>query len=382
MFVSWALVVSGSPAITHTEKPMDFMLLNSAHQARFFPAEDAWLSGHSISYYYFGHIIFATLAKMSGVVTSTAYNLGVATVPALASILCFGLLYNLVRMAGQAAALCWALGHRASLAPVVVLLAGNLTWAHWSLCVCEGGVGPGFWDWVGNRWPGLLGRQPPEAPVPWRLLVVVPQHPRHKFTIADGETCSITPLPSSLLSASCWGTSTPMCWPSPSCTPCHVATASQPVYRTSRDRAGTWHWVKTPPRPGSWMVALSGGALAFINFWDFPTFTGPCWGRRLVLKALPRLSRARCSMLVNAAAAVFLPRLPPVCGTVRAGLSHDSVVRPPGCCRCSDVATRPVSAVSSLIGPFIRHVGSTAGRKSLLSRIRRPEGGKTPRWRW
>ena len=51
MFVGWALVVSGSPGITHTEKPMDFMLLNAAHQSKFFPAEDSWLSGHAISYY-------------------------------------------------------------------------------------------------------------------------------------------------------------------------------------------------------------------------------------------------------------------------------------------------------------------------------------------
>ena len=63
MFVAWALVVSGSPGISHTEKPMDFMLLNAAHQARYFPAEDSWLAGHSISYYYFGHIIMSTLAK-------------------------------------------------------------------------------------------------------------------------------------------------------------------------------------------------------------------------------------------------------------------------------------------------------------------------------
>ena len=108
MFVAWALVASGSPGITHTEKPMDFMLMNAAHQARYFPAEDAWLSGHSISYYYFGHIIVATLSKMSGVVTSVGYNLGLATLPALAGAVVFGLLYNLVRLAGGG--MRWTLG--------------------------------------------------------------------------------------------------------------------------------------------------------------------------------------------------------------------------------------------------------------------------------
>ena len=139
MFVAWALVISGSPGITHTEKPMDFMLMNAAHQARYFPVEDAWLSGHSISYYYFGHIIVATISKMSGVVTSVGYNLGVATIPALAGTVAFGLLYNLVRLAGGP--MRWALDWGPQ-PPQLILLAGNLGRRLWSSYASEAGAAP------------------------------------------------------------------------------------------------------------------------------------------------------------------------------------------------------------------------------------------------
>ena len=171
MFVAWALVVSGSPAITHTEKPMDFMLLNAAHLARFFPAEDPWLSGHSTSYYYFGHIIMATLAKMSGVVTSVAYNLAIATVPALAGAVCLGLLYNLIRLAGGGVR--WALGLGA-IAPAMILLAGNLVGALEFVRI-RGWAGTGFWDWAGID--GLNTTGATGGAFPWRVLVVVSQHP-------------------------------------------------------------------------------------------------------------------------------------------------------------------------------------------------------------
>ena len=144
LFALWAFVVSGAPSISHTEKPMDFMLLNAAHQARYFPAEDLWLSGHSISYYYFGHIIVAFLTSLSGVVSSTAYNLGVATIPALAGAVAFGLLFNLVRVAGGSFR--WAVATGVA-APALVLLAGNLTGAL-EFVRLRGWAGEGFWDWV------------------------------------------------------------------------------------------------------------------------------------------------------------------------------------------------------------------------------------------
>ena len=50
-FLLWLGIVSEAPAINHTEKPMDFGFINAVLQSRFFPPEDHWLAGFSISYY-------------------------------------------------------------------------------------------------------------------------------------------------------------------------------------------------------------------------------------------------------------------------------------------------------------------------------------------
>ena len=67
IFAFWALVISEVPAINHTEKPMDFGILNAVANADRFPPEDQWLSGHSIAYYYGGHYAAAMLSTLTGV---------------------------------------------------------------------------------------------------------------------------------------------------------------------------------------------------------------------------------------------------------------------------------------------------------------------------
>ena len=69
---------------------MDFGFLNAVLQSRFFPPEDPWLSGHAISYYYFGHFMMAFLTQLTGVASSVGYNLALACIPALAGIGAFG----------------------------------------------------------------------------------------------------------------------------------------------------------------------------------------------------------------------------------------------------------------------------------------------------
>ena len=99
-FLLWLGITSESPAISGTEKPMDFGFMNAVLQSRYFPPEDPWLAGHSISYYYFGHFIMAFLVKLTAVPSSVGYNLAVSLLPGLAAIGSFGLLYNLVRLSG------------------------------------------------------------------------------------------------------------------------------------------------------------------------------------------------------------------------------------------------------------------------------------------
>ena len=292
MFVAWALVISGSPGITHTEKPMDFMLLNAAHQARYFPAEDAWLSGHSISYYYFGHITVATLTKMSGVVTSVGYNLGVATIPALAGTVALGLLYNLVRLAGGG--MRWALGLGAA-APALVLLAGNLAGALEFVRI-RGWGGPGFWDWVGidgmDAQPAEGGVFPGEFWWWFRstriinssadgatLDYTITEFPAFSFLLGDLHA-HVLAIPFLLLA---------------------IAAALNICCSSDRLEIA---WLRRNPAQAV-SVALAGGALAFINFWDFATFMA-LFAAALTLKGCSDYPNSLLQA-ANSSAAVFLP---------------------------------------------------------------------------
>lgn len=85
-----------NPEISATEKPMEYMFLNSILQSSTFPPHDAWLSGYGISYYYLGYVIVAALAKLGNVPSSYAFNLGLIMTFALAAVGAFGLMFNLV----------------------------------------------------------------------------------------------------------------------------------------------------------------------------------------------------------------------------------------------------------------------------------------------
>ncbi len=150
-FLMWLGIISEVPAINHTEKPMDFGFMNAVLQSRFFPPEDPWLSGSSISYYYFGHFMMAFLTQMTGVASSVGYNLGVALVPGLVAIGAFGLVYNLVRLSGGSLRAGMVFG---AVGPVLILLAGNLEGVVEFVHLQSWG-GSGFWEWVGIK--GLDG---------------------------------------------------------------------------------------------------------------------------------------------------------------------------------------------------------------------------------
>ena len=360
MFVAWALVVSGSPGITHTEKPMDFMLLNAAHQARYFPAEDAWLSGHSISYYYFGHIIVATLSKMSGVVTSVGYNLGVATVPALAGAVAFGLLYNLVRLAGGG--MRWALGLGAS-APAVILLAGNLAGALEFVRI-RGWGGPGFWDWAsiqgmaaqaaeGGVFPGefwwwfrstrIINTTSSDGAT---LDYTITEFPAFSFLLGDLHAHVIA-IPFLLLAVA----------------------AALNVY-CSGDRLELTWLRRNPAQAVS--VALAGGALAFLNFWDFATFMA-LFAAALTLKGC-RDYPGSLLHAVNGAASVFLP-LFLLAIVMFAPVYFSFSGQTDGVLPLREVATNPFH-LFIVLGLFILPCLALLAQK--LGGIRRPQGPDAP----
>ena len=83
-FFFYAWLRSYNPEILGTEKPMEIGFLSGAVRQETLPPRDPWLSGHGINYYYFGYVLIAALAKLTAISSSLAFNLGLATVFAMA----------------------------------------------------------------------------------------------------------------------------------------------------------------------------------------------------------------------------------------------------------------------------------------------------------
>lgn len=119
-----ALLRAGNPTLDNAEKPMELMFINSILRSPGFPPHDGWLSGYAISYYYFGYVMTAMLAQVSGVSGSIAHNLMTALVFALTAIGAYGLLFNL--LAKRRSETADGAAGSALLAPLFVLVVSNL----------------------------------------------------------------------------------------------------------------------------------------------------------------------------------------------------------------------------------------------------------------
>ena len=153
-FAAFAVFRSTAPGITGTEKPMELAFLNGILRSETFPPQDPWLSGYSISYYYFGYVIAALLARLTGVPSAVGYNLAQALWFALIATGAYGLAADLLATrkrpgnTGQHRHLGWAL-----LAPVMILLVSN-TYGFLDSLHARGVLSStdanqsGFWSWV------------------------------------------------------------------------------------------------------------------------------------------------------------------------------------------------------------------------------------------
>lgn len=128
-FLFWALVRAANPDIIHTEKFMEMAFINAILKSPTFPPHDPWLSGYSISYYYFGYVLSAMLIRVTGVSSSVGYNLISALWFALTALGAYGLLWDFLigRRANQPLSeqgnsrLYWL----ALLAPLMMLIVSN-----------------------------------------------------------------------------------------------------------------------------------------------------------------------------------------------------------------------------------------------------------------
>ncbi|HET6596078.1 MAG TPA: DUF2298 domain-containing protein [Anaerolineales bacterium] len=91
-----AFVRASNPEIVGTEKPMELMFINGIMNSPTFPPRDLWLSGYSISYYYFGYVMASMLALFTGVPATMAFNLMLSLIFALSAVSAYGILYNLL----------------------------------------------------------------------------------------------------------------------------------------------------------------------------------------------------------------------------------------------------------------------------------------------
>lgn len=96
LYLAWVFVRSTNPEISGTEKPMELAFINAILRSPGIPPNDPWLSGYSISYYYFGYLIVAMLIRVTGTVSGVAFNLAISHTFALAGLGAYGLVINLL----------------------------------------------------------------------------------------------------------------------------------------------------------------------------------------------------------------------------------------------------------------------------------------------
>ncbi len=157
-FAAFVLIISfrlGGPEVSGTEKPMEMMFINSILRSDTFPPLDGWLSGYSISYYYFGYVMTAILVMLSGVLSSVGFNLMLASVFAMAAAGSFGVVNDMLILRRDQAEQGAVVSFRSILAPLFVLIIGNLEGflevLH-SLHIFWNADGTSaFWSWVGLK---------------------------------------------------------------------------------------------------------------------------------------------------------------------------------------------------------------------------------------
>lgn len=169
-FATWAIIRAAYPDIRHTEKPMEIGFINAILRSETFPPFDPWLSGYAISYYYFGYVMVAMLAKFAGTLPSVAFNLGVALIFGLSALGATSIVYNLliarITRTTEPGDPPSQVAHRqylrALFAPFLILLVSNIQ-AFLAMLHARGLLPAGFWSWLNI----LDMNAPPAEPLSW-----------------------------------------------------------------------------------------------------------------------------------------------------------------------------------------------------------------------
>jgi YYY domain-containing protein len=280
-FLGWSLVRAVAPEAAGTEKPMELAFINAILHSDSFPPHDPWLSGYAISYYYFGYVMIAMLARITGLSGSVAFNLGGASWFALTALAAFGLVANLLalRKAQRANGPAVNGSHLAGglLAPLFMLLISNLEGflevlhargLFWQQNTA-GELSSSFWKWLDIQ--ELIN--PPTLPFQWdpqriggiwwwrasRVLQdydltggsreIIDEFPFFSYYLADLHP-HVLSMPFVLLA---------------------VGLALNLYLRTraGQDGPAGLAWFR---RADLWLAAVVLGGLSFLNTWDFPVY--------------------------------------------------------------------------------------------------------------
>lgn len=74
-FALGAFFAGSAPDVWGTEKPMDMAFITAINASDSFPPHDPWMSGESLNYYYFGHVVFAWPMQLLGLRPDAGYLL-------------------------------------------------------------------------------------------------------------------------------------------------------------------------------------------------------------------------------------------------------------------------------------------------------------------
>jgi len=157
-FALMAFIRANNPEtfVAGGEKWMEVAFINAVLHSPTFPPHDPWLSGYAISYYYFGYVMTAMLAKFTSTPASIAHNLMLSLIFALSAVGAYGIVYNLLVHHEPKAE-----DHKPSVlsplfGPLFLLIVSNLEGFLHSLhhaglfwrFNAEGAATSGFWKWL------------------------------------------------------------------------------------------------------------------------------------------------------------------------------------------------------------------------------------------
>ena len=272
------------PEIVGTEKPMELAFLNAISQSVSFPPTDPWLSGYSISYYYFGYVIISLIAKVLATPSGVAFNWGLVFWFAMIAIVSSDLLINLLERGKRETSEQFLKIHFSSawlslFAPLFILIISNsegflelihslgFFWPSGSAGVAESS----FWSWLDIR--ELVDAPPlpldwnisrPGVNWWWRASRVL-----QDYTLAGQPREIIDEFP---FFSFFLGDLHPHLLAMPFALVC-VSMAFEIFHRDHPFQLASLKNIFTLVRDGDlWVLALICGSLIFLNTWDFPIY--------------------------------------------------------------------------------------------------------------